>query len=505
MLIPYPHPLKARAFFSFRPAVSARAVVPLGLLLSCLPPGGAGSMAGGALAPTPPPAGAYVYVTMPGSASAPGSAVARIDTTTYAVDEIAVGVMPMGIAVTPDGSSVFVANALSGSISVIATATGGVVADIPTGGLPIGIAMDHAGAYLYVTDPGDTMGAGPGRTIVVSASSRTIVGEIPAGRYPLGVDVSSDDSTLAVGNYYDSTVWLIDTASREWVGEIVREDGNYPYDVKFGPGGDALYIAYSGDGSNDHVRAVDFAGDGPDLYYDGIGQAPVSICFDPFGAGLFVSNSHHAGRADTDNLYSCMLRAPGYAGTVRVSAPGIGAFTPDGARFFLPCRALNTVAVFDQGGGTLTPHAEIVLPARPYAAAIAGMPPAPGGEFVGAHLYANPAEVRPGGVGYLTWDLLPGDASFGADVLLGVVGESGDCYAFGPSLKQVRNVTGAAIGSIPRFVSGLPVDGPASGWIGLELRGSVPTGAYRFITALVSPPGSNRVVYRTVSNRFTVQ
>lgn len=503
MVIPYLHSLKARAFFSFRLAVSACALIPPGVFISSLP---RRAVAGGTPAPPPPPVGAYAYVTMPGSASAPGSTVARINTMTHAVDEIAVGAMPMGIAVTPDGSSVFVANALSGSVSVISTATGSTVADIPTGGVPLGIAMDHAGAYLYVTDPGDTMGAGPGRAIVISASSRTIVGEIPAGRYPLGIDVSSDDSTLAMGNYYDSTVWLIDTASREWIGEIVREDGRYPYDVKFGPGGDALYIAYSGDGSNDHVRAVDFAGDGPDLYYDGVGQAPVSICFDPSGAGLFVSNSHHAGRADTDNLYSCMLQDPGYGGTVRVSAPGIGAFTPDGDRFFLPCRNGNTVAVFAQAGGMLTPDVEIPLPESPYAAAIAETLLAAGRGFVGAHLYANPAEVRAGGVAYLTWDLLPpGGASFGADVLLGVVGESGDCYAFGPSLKQVRDVTRAAIGSIPRFASGFPVDGPASGWVGLGLRGSVPPGAYRFITALISPPGSNRVVYTTVSNRFTVQ
>ena len=62
---------------------------------------------------------------------APGS-VSVIDTATNTViATIPVGLDPIGVAVTPDGSKVYVANAGSNTVSVIDTATNTVIATIP--------------------------------------------------------------------------------------------------------------------------------------------------------------------------------------------------------------------------------------------------------------------------------------------------------------------------------------------------------------------------------------
>ena len=58
------------------------------------------------------------------------------------------------MAVTPDGSKVYVANAFSSTVSVIATATNTVTATIPVGD-PAGMAVTPDGSKVYVTNNSD--------------------------------------------------------------------------------------------------------------------------------------------------------------------------------------------------------------------------------------------------------------------------------------------------------------------------------------------------------------
>jgi YVTN family beta-propeller protein len=52
---------------------------------------------------------------------------------------VRVGIFPWGVAVTPDGSKVYVANQGSNNVAVIATATNTVTATIPVGVLPTAV------------------------------------------------------------------------------------------------------------------------------------------------------------------------------------------------------------------------------------------------------------------------------------------------------------------------------------------------------------------------------
>ena len=65
-----------------------------------------------------------------------------IDTATGVVSAtITVGNGPVGLAFTPDGKHVYVANSADGTVSVIDTATGVVSATIPVGKSPIRVAI----------------------------------------------------------------------------------------------------------------------------------------------------------------------------------------------------------------------------------------------------------------------------------------------------------------------------------------------------------------------------
>src|SRR5436190_1545340 len=78
--------------------------------------------------------------------------VSVIDTATNTVTAppVPVGVIPSGVAVTPDGAHVYVGNFSSNTVSVIDTATNAVTATVMVGLNPEGIAVTPDGAHVYV-------------------------------------------------------------------------------------------------------------------------------------------------------------------------------------------------------------------------------------------------------------------------------------------------------------------------------------------------------------------
>jgi YVTN family beta-propeller protein len=89
----------------------------------------------------------FAYVTNFGS-----NTVSVIDQATKTVvATVPVGANPLGVALTPNGASAYVVNWSSGTVSVIATATNTVVTTIPVGVGPAGIAITPDGAFVYVS------------------------------------------------------------------------------------------------------------------------------------------------------------------------------------------------------------------------------------------------------------------------------------------------------------------------------------------------------------------
>jgi YVTN family beta-propeller protein len=99
--------------------------------------------------PTRSPDGSKVYVTEGGAQSV--SVIATATNTVIAT--IPVGHGPFGVAITPDGSKVYVTNNDSKNVSVIATATNSLIATIPVptiggGEGPTGVAVSPDGSKV---------------------------------------------------------------------------------------------------------------------------------------------------------------------------------------------------------------------------------------------------------------------------------------------------------------------------------------------------------------------
>jgi YVTN family beta-propeller protein len=152
-------------------------------------------------------AGTRAYVTMKGNAS-----VAVIDTATMkvvdvnpstsTVDSIKVGSTPAGIAISPDGTRLYVTNSGSSTVSVIDTTLNKEISRITVGSQPSGIAVSPDGNKLYVT-------LRYSDSLATVNLANNLVSTVKVGDSPREVALTPDGTRAVVTNY-DGTVSVVD-------------------------------------------------------------------------------------------------------------------------------------------------------------------------------------------------------------------------------------------------------------------------------------------------------
>lgn len=168
------------------------------------------------------PDGAHVY-----TANAPDDTVSVIDTATHTVTAtIAVGRHPWAVAVSPDSTRIYIANSFyesigtgtgQGTVSVIDAATNAVVATIAVGSVPMAVAVSPDGTRVYVTNFWDGVVMSEGKVVsetggtvsVINAATNAVIETITVGRTPTGVAVNPSGTRVYVSNGGDNTVSVI--------------------------------------------------------------------------------------------------------------------------------------------------------------------------------------------------------------------------------------------------------------------------------------------------------
>ncbi|MCZ2134898.1 MAG: hypothetical protein LC098_05645 [Burkholderiales bacterium] len=184
------------------------------------------------------PDGSRLYVThfTPAAASGAGSVwvggtLSVIDTLARTVlNAVNVGANPAGVAVAPNGSRVYVANAGDGTVSVVTAASNTVTATLAVQSNPVGVAASADGQRVYVANSGSAS------LSVIDAASLTVTNTITVGGYASGVAVSDDSSRVLVSNNFDNSVSVIDAATLAVVATIKNGTGAAPTGVAFIPG-----------------------------------------------------------------------------------------------------------------------------------------------------------------------------------------------------------------------------------------------------------------------------
>ena len=100
------------------------------------------------------------------------------------------GLPPIGLAVSPDGTKVYVTNfgppaVSTGTVSVIKTANRGVVATIPVGNYPTGVAFTPDGTHAYVANVNSSI------VSVIATATNTVVATVMVDS-PVAVAITPD-------------------------------------------------------------------------------------------------------------------------------------------------------------------------------------------------------------------------------------------------------------------------------------------------------------------------
>jgi YVTN family beta-propeller protein len=105
------------------------------------------------------------------------------------VATIPVGVNPVGVAITPNGTRAYVTNESSNTVLVIDTATNSVVATIPVGLAPFGVAITPDGTRAYVANKNSNT------VSVIDTATNTVVVTIPVGLTPVAIAITPAPQT----------------------------------------------------------------------------------------------------------------------------------------------------------------------------------------------------------------------------------------------------------------------------------------------------------------------
>jgi YVTN family beta-propeller protein len=249
------------------------------------------------------PKGAKVYVT---GGQSPGMLYV-IDTATRAVTPVTVGDYPRGVAVNHDGSRIYVANALSQSVSVIDGATNTLVATV-TGfrGFPWGVAVSAVSNRLYVTNVYGIF-SGDEDVKAVDTTTNQIVaggGVSKLGGLPMGIAVSPDGTRLYVADYGSGPsgrVWAIDPALMGSAGAVVATVtvGPNPFGIVVTPDSKHVYVSNSGGNfpgvitpGENTVSVIDAATvtSGASSPMIAVGKSPQGVSVSSDGSTVFVAN-----------------------------------------------------------------------------------------------------------------------------------------------------------------------------------------------------------------------
>ena len=170
-------------------------------------------------------------------------------------------IYPAGLAVSPDGTMLYVALNLENAVAFVETATGRVRTRVSLapparaddiGALPYALAL--IGPKLYVSEWNG------GGVTVIDTGQGTLLRRVPTGGHASGLASSPDGARLYVANATSDTVSVIDTSTDTVTATVDLSPypgapmGSMPNAVAVSPDGKTLYVA---NGGNNDVAVVD--------------------------------------------------------------------------------------------------------------------------------------------------------------------------------------------------------------------------------------------------------
>jgi YVTN family beta-propeller protein len=254
----------------------------------------------------------------------------------------------------------------AGTVDVIDTTNNRIVASVPVGPGPHGMAVSPDGKRGYVADYGTfpapfSQATSLSDTVSVlqlvpvtehGHAQPQVVATVKVGVGPLGIAVTPDgeevyvtnfgqDSTLVPGAVEGNTVSVINARNNKVIATIPV--GNLPAGVSVRPDGLRAYVTSR---RNNKIYVIDTA---THTVVDVIPVQvePANVAFTPDGHRLYVANFGSNSVSVIDTVTDTVLQVPDGA-AIQVGAVPIGlAITPDGSRVYVVNVFSNNLSVID--------------------------------------------------------------------------------------------------------------------------------------------------------------
>jgi quinoprotein dehydrogenase-associated probable ABC transporter substrate-binding protein len=265
---------------------------------------------------------------------------------------------------------VYVTNEDAGTISILSTATHGVIGEIAVGTRPRGVEVSDDGERLYValsgspkcppTLPDDEcakLAADKSKDgiAVIDTRSREVLRVLPGGSDPEEFDVDLAAQRLFVSNEDASQLSIVDLATGDVVHTVAV--GGEPEGVRLRPDRKTVYVT----SESEHSVTVVDTESGTVLGSIDVGWRPRDSIFSADGSRAYVSSEHGGSVAVVDVATS---KVQGTIALPPGSLPMGLALSPDERRLYVANGRARTVSVIDLAASTLV--ADIRVGARPW-------------------------------------------------------------------------------------------------------------------------------------------
>jgi YVTN family beta-propeller protein len=270
------------------------------------------------------------------------------------VATIRVGAEPEGVAVSPDGRTVYVANQGSHVLSVVDAASRHVTS-VSLRHTPRFVTTSRDGRLVFVSMyEQDMTGSG---VAVLDAASRKVVRYLMTGVQPYTLAVGPDDH-LWVPIHSQHRIEIYTTGDQRPVGQV-RVPPN-PHAVGFSA---KLHRAFTSNHESNAVSVIDMRHNRL-VKSIPVSRAPHSIAVSPDGRTVLVAG-YEANTADLINATTLRRTGPFRVG----SKPQSVAFAVDGRHAYVVNEGDNTVSVLDGHTGKVTATVRVGHSPRTFAVA----------------------------------------------------------------------------------------------------------------------------------------